>query len=134
MDDQAFSKTANCVFSLTYHMVLVTKRRRGVLTGEALRVANWLVRARCESRGGSLREFGGEPDHLHMLVSLPPTAALSDFANAVKTSTSRMLRRDFPEIRAAGPALWSPSYFVCTCGGASLERVKDYVRSQQGAD
>lgn len=76
----------------------------------------------------------GEADHIHILVALPPTVALSEFANAAKTSTSRRLRRDFPTLRRLGNALWSPSYFVCSCGGASLETVKHYVRSQQRPD
>ncbi|PZO72208.1 MAG: IS200/IS605 family transposase, partial [Mesorhizobium amorphae] len=53
---------------------------------------------------------------------------------AAKTSTSRRLRRDHPELRRLGDALWSPSYFVASCGGASLETVKGYVRSQERPD
>lgn len=82
-------------------------------------------------RGGRLVEFGAEADHLHLLVSLPPTAALAEFANALKTSTSRLLRRDHPGLLRMGGALWSPSYFVSSCGVASLETIKDYVRSQE---
>ena len=131
MTYQEINRTNNCVFILTYHLVLVTKRRRGVLTGEMLTAAEAAIRERCETRGGALVEFGGEEDHLHVLVSLPPAVALADFVNAVKTSTSRRLRRDFPALKRMGDALWSPSYFVCTCGGASLETVREYVRSQE---
>lgn len=134
MNMQAFSRTANCVFALTYHMVLVTKRRRPVLSGLMIDQARDIATERCEVRGGRLVEFGGEADHLHLLVSLPPTVALAEFANALKTSTSRLLRRDHPGLRRMGGALWSPSYFVSSCGGASLETVKDYVRSQERPD
>lgn len=79
----------------------------------------------CSTRGSRMIEFGGEADHLHMLVALPPTEALADFANAAKTGTSRRLRWNFPVLKRMGPALWSPSYFVCSCGGASLQTVKD---------
>lgn len=131
---QDYSHTANCVFSLSYHMVLVTKRRRPVLTGPMLEVAEALARARCAARGGSLVEFGAEADHIHLLMRLPPSVPVSDLANAVKTNISRTLRRDFPALRRIGPALWSPSYFVTSCGGASLETVKDYVRAQARPD
>lgn len=75
-------------------------------------------------------EFGGEEDNLHLLVSLPPASALADFANALKTSTSRLLRRDFPILKRRGSALWLPSHFVCSCAGASLKTVKKYVQRQ----
>ena len=134
MRDQPLKHKFNCVYDLTYHMVLVTKWRRRLLTPEAMAVAREMTQARVDARGGEIIEFGGEPDHLHLLVSLPPAAGVADFANAVKTSVSRRLRRDFPHIRGAGPALWSPSYFVRSCGGADADTVRDYVRAQGGAD
>lgn len=130
MNMQALTRTNNCVFALTYHMVLVTKRRRPVLTGTMIDQARGIASERCAARDGRLIELNREPDHLHLLVSLPPTTALAEFANALKTSTSRLLRRDHPALRRLGGALWSPSYFVSHCGGASLETVKEYVRAQ----
>ena len=115
-------------------MVLVVKRRRSALTSAMLDTAREVLEERLATRGGRLIEFGGEADHLHLLVSLPPACSLADFANAAKTSTSRRLRRDFPTLRRLGAALWSPSYFVGTCGGASLETVKEYVCSQERPD
>lgn len=115
-------------------MVLVTKRRRAVLSVAMLARAEELARMRCEARRGQLIEMTGEADHLHMLIALPPAVAVAEIANATKTSTSRLLRRDFPELRRIGPALWSPSYFVSSCGGASLETVREYVRSQSRQD
>lgn len=131
MELQAYTTTNNCVFSLNYHMVLVTKRRRKLLTAEMILHAEGLARERLATRSGSLIEFGGEADHLHLLFSLPPAESIAGFANALKTSTSRMLRRDFPELKKSGAALWSPSYFVCSCGGASLKTVKKYVQAQE---
>lgn len=115
-------------------MVLVTKRRRAALTDEMLRAAEIAIRERCDVRGGTLEEFGAEADHIHILFSLPPAEAVADFANAVKTTTSRRLRRDFPSLKRLGSALWSPSYFVSSCGGAPLETIKEYVRSQERPD
>jgi putative transposase len=115
-------------------MFLVTKRRRPVLTGAMIDQARGIASDRCAARAGRLIEMNGEEDHLNLLVSLPPTTALAEFANALKTSTSRLLRRDFPSLRRIGGALWSPSYFVRNCGGASLETVKEYVRAQSRPD
>ena len=123
-------KTANlnigshCVYALNYHLILVTKYRRKCLTDAMLRVVEAVARARCESRGGVLVEVNGEADHVHMLLSLPPTVALSEFVNTLKTGAARSLRQAFRSELAAvysKPALWSRSYCVISVGGAPLE-------------
>ncbi|WP_092465512.1 IS200/IS605 family transposase [Donghicola eburneus] len=134
MSLQAYTSTHNCIYALRYHMVLVTKYRRRVLTGHMLDAARDVLDARASTQGGRIEEFGGEEDHIHLLVSLPPAVPVSIFANAAKTGTSRRLRRDFPQLKKIGPALWSPSYFVTSCGGAPLETIKEYVRSQARPD
>lgn len=131
MSDQAYHHSNNCVYALRYHMVLVVRYRRKVLTAPMLDTARASIEERCASHGGALLEFGAEADHLHLLISLPPQVAVADFANAVKTNVSRRLRRDFPQLLDLGGALWSPSYFVATCGGAPLETIKTYIRSQE---
>lgn len=134
MKYQEYTTTNNCIFNLTYHLVLVTKYRRKALTASMLDAAEVAIRERCEVRGGGLLEFNGEKDHVHALITLPPAEALADFVNATKTTTSRRLRRDFPQLKQLGSALWSRSYFVCSVGGAPLEVIKEYVRSQARPD
>ena len=54
-------------------------------------------------------ELNGEPDHAHVLVSLPPHVAISEYVNALKTNTARVLRRDFADVLAKAysePVLW----------------------------
>ena len=60
-----------------------------------LKVIKESARERCESRDGELIEINGEADHVHLLVSLPPHIAISEYVNAIKTNTARVLRRDF---------------------------------------
>lgn len=95
------------------------------------------ARERCEAWGGKLLEVNGEADHVHLLLELPPTAALADFVNALKTGTSRRLRNEFREHLAqfyTKPVLWSRSYCVLTCGGAPLEIIKQYIQQQARPD
>ena len=132
--NQDMTHANNCVYALHYNLVLVTKRRRPVLTAPMLEAAEVAIRERCETRGGRLEELGAEADHIHALVSLPPAATLAEFVNAVKTTTSRRLRRDFPQLRHIGDALWSPSYFIASAGGAPLDRIREYVRAQDRPD
>ena len=72
--------------------------------------------------------------HVHLLVELNPKAAPSVVANNLKTVSSRLLRKEFSaQLQQVyrKPVLWSRSYFVCSCGGASLEVIKAYIQSQE---
>jgi putative transposase len=95
MDKQALQKLSHCVYALNYHIVLVTKYRRRVLTAMMLDRTRAMASHRCEAWDGRLVEMNGEADHVHFVVSLPPTKTLSEFANALKTNTSRLLRSEF---------------------------------------
>jgi putative transposase len=83
----------------------------------------------CFGLSVDLVEFGGEQDHVHLLVSCPPTVAVSHLVNSLKGASSRILRRDFPELveQMWKDVLWSPSYFAATTGGASLDTIKQYI-------
>lgn len=66
-------------------------------------------------------EFDGEDDHVHLLVNYPPKVAVSALVNSLKGVSSRLLRqKNYPSIsqKLWGGALWSPSYFAGSCGGA----------------
>ena len=126
----------HCVYDLNYHLVLVTKYRRRVLTAAMLERFGWLAAERCDAWGGTMVECNGEPDHVHLLFKLPPTRALSEFVNALKTGTSRRLRSEFSdEVNRwyKKPVLWSRSYCVISAGGAPLEILKRYIDDQAGA-
>ena len=124
----------HCVYALNYHLVLVTKYRKRCLTDAMLKVIESSAQERCGSRGGELVEANGEADHVHLLVSLPPNVALSDFVNALKTNTARVLRRDFKAALSrvySEPVLWSRSYCAISVGGAPLEVLKRYIEEQE---
>jgi putative transposase len=59
------------------------------------------------------------PDHAHLLVEVPPAVPLSRLVQLLNGRSSRRLRQEFPRLRRL-PALWSPSWFVSTVGGAPL--------------
>ena len=86
----------------------------------------------CTDFGAHLREFNGERNHVHLLVSYPPKVAVPSLVNSLKGVTSRRLRSMFPEVEASyyKGQLWSPSYFAASCGGAPLEKLKAYIEAQ----
>jgi putative transposase len=129
-----FSKLYHCVYALTYHLVLVTKYRRRCITGPMLERFREIAAVRCEGWGGRLMELNGEPDHVHLLVELPPNLDLSRFVNNLKTTSSRLLRRDFADHLGRvyrKPVFWSRSYCIISCGGAPLSIAKQYIEQQE---
>lgn len=119
------------------HIIFVTKRRGRVLTRVHLNRL-WEIFRKIieEDNGGELAEFNGESDHVHLLVTYPPTVRLSDMVNSLKGVSSRRLKQEFPAIatfwsvKKSSGALWSPSYFVGSVGGAPLDVLKQYIEQQ----
>jgi putative transposase len=75
----------------------------------------------CADFNVTLKEANGEDDHIHLLVEYPPTVQISKLVNSLKGVSSRYIReKNYPEItkKLWAGHLWSPSYFVVSCGGA----------------
>jgi putative transposase len=66
-----------------------------------------------------------------LLVEYPPTISISTLVNHLKGVSSRMLRKEFPELAALGAQLWTPSYFDASAGGAPIERLREYLEAQE---
>ncbi len=128
-----FRKLYHCIYALNYHLVMVTKYRRKCITAPMLGRLREIAAQRCKDWGGELIEFNGEPDHVHILIELPPNLDLSKFVNNLKTTTSRLIRRDFAKQLSRvyrKPVFWSRSYCIISCGGAPLSVIKQYVEHQ----
>ena len=130
------NKAYHCVYALHYHLVVVTKYRRRCITAPILARLREIVVLRCTGWGGELIEFNGEADHAHILMSMPPNVDLSKFVNNLKTTSSRLLRKEFPELHKVyrKPVFWSRSYCVVSCGGAPLAIIKQYVEQQNAPE
>ncbi len=90
-------------------------------------LTNW----RCE-----LIEFGGEPDHVHLLFEAHPALELAGLVNNLKTASARKLKKPFEAHLKKfywKPGFWHRAYYLGNVGSASLETVKRYVANQKGA-
>lgn len=124
----------HCVFLMHVHLVFVTKYRRDVFTQEILDDMCGIFANVCRDFESELVEFDGEDDHVHLLVNYPPKVSVSSLVNSLKGVSSRMIRqKQYPSIRKKlwGGALWSPSYFAGSCGGAPIEIVRQYIEQQK---
>ena len=128
-----FRTGRHCIFNLHCHLVFVTKYRYDVLQGYMYPTLKKLLEKVCEDFEARLIEFDGEEDHVHLLVQYPPKVQLSKRVNSLKGVSSRKLKLHHPEIanRYYKSALWSPSYFAASCGGAPLEAIKHYIEQQR---
>lgn len=133
MEIQPIKSLSHAVFSIRLHIVFVTKYRRPVLSSEILEYlrtafAEILAGWRCE-----LVEFGGEADHVHLLVSIHPALDISGLINNLKTASARRTRNRFAEHVAQfywQPAFWHRAYFVGSVGEVSLETIRRYIEAQ----
>lgn len=126
-------RTKNAVYDTHIHLVFVTKYRKDVFTDKILTDCENLMSDLCKNLGAELEEFNGESDHVHLLVNIPPSLAISTLVNSLKGGSSRILRRDYREHIEKylwDGALWSRSYYVGTAGGAPLDSLKKYIEDQ----
>ena len=124
----------HCVSMMHVHLVFVTKYRRGVFTKEILEELRPIFASVCADFEAALVEFDGEDDHVHLLVSYPPKVAVSKLVNSLKGISSLLIRKkNYPSIqnRLWGGALWSPSYFAGSCGGAPIAVIRKYIEQQR---
>lgn len=118
------------------HLVFVTKYRGKVFDGEAIETLRQIFAKVCQDFGSELVEMDGEIDHVHLLIEYPPKVAVSSLINSLKGVSSRLLKKARPEIekRYWKGALWSPSYFSGSCGGAPIETIRQYIENQKTPD
>nr|UWX38835.1 IS200/IS605 family transposase [Aeromonas salmonicida subsp. salmonicida] len=123
----------SCIFKNNVHLVFVTKYRRGVFTKEMLERTEAIMKETCEQMDCELLEFGGEDDHIHMMVSVHPKLAISNLVSKLKGKSSYMIRREYwdrVKTMLWGNHFWSPSYCVVSCGGVALDVVREYINNQ----
>jgi len=116
------------------HLVFVTKYRRRVFTKVMLNDLRILFTQVCLAFESEMVEFDGEDDHVHLLVNFPPTVCISKLVNSLKGASSRVIRKKYATSlrkKLWGGALWSPSYFAGSCGGAPIEIVRQYIEEQK---
>ena len=122
----------HCLFILHVHLVFVAKYRRNIFKNEHYLAMRHIFGKVCQDFDAQLKEVDGESDHVHLLIEYPTKVAISKLVNSLKGVSSRMLRKQFPELEKSyfKGVLWTPSYFASSCGGAPIEIIKKYIEEQ----
>ena len=128
---------SHCVYHADYHVVIVTKYRREVFN-EGIFAYVKLKLAEVTDHYPLIRfkKVNHDKDHLHMLISIPPTMAVGKVVGLIKQNTARKLKQKFPflkEVYWGTDAVWSEGYFVSTVG-INEEMIKKYIEEQGKKD
>jgi len=127
---------SHTLHSIEYHFVWVTKYRYKILRGSISTRLRELIRQSCESRGIQIVRGNISVDHVHVLLSCPPTLAPSKIVQYIKGRSSKLLQESFPELKKQywGQHMWARGYFCCTVGVVTEEMIKQYVENQGDKD
>ncbi len=119
------------VTALKIHLVCITKYRRPVFVAKSLVLIEESFREVARKMNFQILEFNGEADHIHVLIEYPPKLSVSSIVNALKGVSSRRYGQAGYPKPYGKDALWSPSYFVSSVGGAPIEVLKQYIKNQE---
>ena len=124
---------AHSVFLLHYHLILVVKYRRGVFDNAISERAREIFEYIAPKYHITLEEWNHDKDHVHVLFKAHPNTEISKFINAYKSASSRLLKKEFPQIRQKlwKEYFWSQSFCLLTTGGVTIEIIKKYIESQR---
>jgi putative transposase len=127
-----FDKTQHSVCSIYYHLVLVVKYRRKVFDTEISDRAKAIFEYIAPGYGITMEEWNYDQDDVHVMFRAKPATELSKFINAYKSASSRLLKKEFPQIREKlwKDAFWSKSFCLLTAGGAPVEVIRSYIETQ----
>ena len=125
-------KNAHSVFLLYYHLIMVIKYRRKVINDPISNRAKEIFEYIAPKYGITLEEWNHDQDHVHVMFRAQPKSEISRFINAYKSASSRLIKKEHPEIREKlwKEAFWSQSFCLLTTGSASMEVIREYIESQ----
>ena len=129
--------TRHCSYNLHVRLVFVTKYRRKVFTARIINELKTIFETVCLQFNAELIEFDGEEDHVHLLILYPPKLSIAALVFKLKGTSSVIIRnRNYPSVKSQlwGKALWSPSYFASSCGGAPISIIRQYIDRQKTPD
>jgi len=127
--------TAHSTYRCQYHIVFAPKYRRKVIYNELRTDIGQILRKLCNERKVEIIEAEACPDHIHMLVSIPPYLSVSQFMGFLKSKSALMIfdRHANLKYKYGKRSFWSRGYFVDTVG-KNEKAIKEYIRKQLEED
>lgn len=122
-------------WNCNYHIVFAPKYRRQVIYGKLKVEIGKILRKLCEQKGVEIIQAEACPDHIHMLVSIPPSMAVADFVGYLKGKSSLMIFDRFANLKYkyGNRHFWCRGYYVDTVG-RNKKAIEEYIRNQLQED
>lgn len=129
-------RNAHSVFFLYYHLIMVIKYRRKVIDDQISDRAKDIFEYISPKYGIVLEEWNHDQDYVHVMFRAQPKSEISKFINAYKSASSRLIKKEYPQIRGQlwKEAFWSQSFCLMTAGEAPIEVIRAYIESQGKKD
>ena len=126
---------AHTRWNCKYHIVFAPKYRRMVFYGEKKQAIGTILRKLCECKGVEIHQAEACPDHIHMLVSIPPKISVSGFMGYLKGKSSVMIYEQFGELKFKyrNREFWCRGYYVDTVG-KNTKAIAEYIKHQLDED
>ena len=120
------------VFLMYYHLVLVVKYRRKVIDKDISNRLKEIFEYISPNYNITIVEWNDDIDHVHVLFKGHPNTELTKFINAYKSASSRLIKKEFPQIRTKlwKEYFWSRSFCLLTTGGVTIDVIKSYIERQ----
>jgi putative transposase len=127
-----YGSSTKTVYSAKYHLIWCPKYGRRVLVGAVEERLEEILGRVAEEVGAEILGVEVVPDHVHLLVEIPPAVARSEFMGVAKGRWCRLGRAELAAVRRL-PCWWSPSWFCSTVGGDRREVVRGDVENHKQA-
>ena len=126
-------KNSHVQYDIEYHIVWTTKYRYRVIEGKIAERTRRLIVQGCNSKNVTIIKGSVGKEHIHLLVSCPPSLSVSKLVQQLKGKTSRTLQMEFKELKKRywGRHLWSSGYFCRSVGTVTRNIIKEYIENQE---
>ena len=127
-----FDTNNHSVFILHYHLIMCIKYRNKVIDNNISNRLKEIFEFIAPKYNIVLEEWNHDADHVHILFKGQPNTEISKFINAYKSASSRLIKKEYPEIRKSlwKEMFWSQSYCLISTGGVTVYIIKQYIKSQ----
>ena len=135
MKDKDIKSLEHTTWRCQYHIVFAPKYRRMAIYGDLKQDIGWILRKLCDEKGVEIIEAEACPDHIHMLVSIPPKYSVSTFMGFLKGKSSLMIfdRHANLKYKYGSRTFWARGYYVDTVG-RNKKQIEEYIRNQLEQD
>ena len=135
MKEKDIEKQAHTTWRCQYHVVFAPKYRRMAIYGQIKRDIWQILRRLCEQKGVTIIEAEACPDHIHMLISIPPKLSVAQIMGYLKGKSSLMIfdRHANLKYKYGDRHFWARGYYVDTVG-RNKKQIQEYIRNQLEED